>query len=61
MNHEEKVADLSLRLLGRAYDQLDRGERRVIRAIAERHGARLALDASERLGGLKVTVEFAPR
>ena len=36
MNHEEKVADLSLRLLGRAYDQLDRGERRVIRAIAER-------------------------
>jgi two-component system OmpR family sensor kinase len=33
----------------------------IIRAIAERHGARLALDASERLGGLKVTVEFAPR
>ena len=36
MNNEEKVADLSLRLLGRAYDQLDRGEQRVIRAIAER-------------------------
>lgn len=33
----------------------------IIRAIAERHGAKLALDASERLGGLKVTVEFAPR
>ena len=33
----------------------------IIRAIAERHGARLALDASGRLGGLKVTVEFAPR
>jgi two-component system OmpR family sensor kinase len=33
----------------------------IIRAIAERHGARLALDASSRLGGLKVTVEFAPR
>jgi two-component system, OmpR family, sensor kinase len=32
----------------------------IIRAIAERHGARLALDASQRLGGLKVTVEFAP-
>jgi len=33
----------------------------IIRTIAERHGAKLALDASERLGGLKVTVEFAPR
>jgi two-component system OmpR family sensor kinase len=33
----------------------------IIRAIAERHGAKLALDASERLGGLKATVEFAPR
>jgi two-component system OmpR family sensor kinase len=32
----------------------------IIHAIAERHGATLALDASERLGGLKVTVEFAP-
>ena len=31
----------------------------IIRAIAERHNATLALDASERLGGLKVTVEFA--
>ncbi|WP_257550629.1 DUF1003 domain-containing protein [Sphingopyxis sp. DBS4] len=36
MNQEEKVADLSLRLLGRAYDQLDGGEQRVILAIAER-------------------------
>src|SRR5690606_10849298 len=36
MNHDEKISDLSLRLLGRAYDQLDDGERRVIRAIAER-------------------------
>ncbi|HWW58095.1 MAG TPA: DUF1003 domain-containing protein [Sphingopyxis sp.] len=36
MNHEEKISDLSLRLLGRAYDQLDDGEQRVIRAIAER-------------------------
>ena len=36
MNHAEKVSDLSLRLLGRAYDQLDEGEQRVIRAIAER-------------------------
>ncbi|WP_374525091.1 DUF1003 domain-containing protein [Sphingopyxis sp.] len=35
MNHAEKVSDLSLRLLGRAYDQLDEGEQRVIRAIAE--------------------------
>ncbi|MGO4378590.1 ATP-binding protein [Pseudoduganella sp. RAF53_2] len=30
----------------------------IIRAIAERHGATLALDQSERLGGLKVTVSF---
>ncbi|MBN8845121.1 MAG: DUF1003 domain-containing protein [Sphingomonadales bacterium] len=36
MNREEKISDLSLRLLGRAYDQLDTGEKRVIRAIAER-------------------------
>lgn len=36
MNHEEQISDLSLRLLGRAYDQLDDGEQRVIRAIAER-------------------------
>ena len=36
MGHEEKVADLSLRLLGRAYDELDEAEQRVIRAIAER-------------------------
>ena len=36
MNHDEKISDLSLRLLGRAYDQLDEGERRVIRAIADR-------------------------
>ena len=36
MNREEKIADLSLRLLGRAYDQLDPAEQRVIGAIAER-------------------------
>jgi two-component system OmpR family sensor kinase len=30
----------------------------IIRAIAERHGAKLALDASERLGGLQVSVTF---
>jgi two-component system OmpR family sensor kinase len=30
----------------------------IIRAIAERHGAKLALDASERLGGLLVRVTF---
>lgn len=30
----------------------------IIRAIAERHGAKLTLDASERLGGLQVKVTF---
>jgi len=35
MNREEKISDLSLRLLGRAYDQLDEAEQRVVRAIAE--------------------------
>jgi two-component system OmpR family sensor kinase len=30
----------------------------IIRAIAERHGAKLGLDASERLGGLLVSVTF---
>jgi two-component system OmpR family sensor kinase len=30
----------------------------IIRAIAERHGAKLALDASSRLGGLLVRVTF---
>ncbi|WP_395401410.1 ATP-binding protein [Pseudoduganella sp. UC29_106] len=30
----------------------------IIKAITERHGATLALDQSERLGGLKVTVTF---
>jgi two-component system OmpR family sensor kinase len=30
----------------------------IIRAIAERHGAKLGLDASERLGGLLVSVAF---
>jgi two-component system OmpR family sensor kinase len=30
----------------------------IIRAIAERHGAKLSLDASERLGGLLVRVTF---
>jgi len=30
----------------------------IIKAITERHGATLALDQSERLGGLKVTVSF---
>ncbi|ABM38405.1 ATP-binding protein [Polaromonas naphthalenivorans] len=32
----------------------------IVKAIADRHGAMLALDASERLGGLKVEVYFAP-
>lgn len=32
----------------------------IVKAIADRHGATLALDASERLGGLKVEVRFAP-
>ena len=36
MNREEKISDLSLRLLGRAYDQLDEAEQRVVRSIAER-------------------------
>jgi uncharacterized membrane protein len=36
MNPDERISDLSLRLLGRAYDELDEGEQRVIRAIAER-------------------------
>lgn len=36
MTHDEKIADLSLRLLGRAYDQLDEAEQRVVRAIAAR-------------------------
>jgi len=30
----------------------------IIKAIAERHGAVLTLDSSERLGGLKVQVQF---
>lgn len=36
MNDETHLTDLSLRLLGRAYDQLDPEECRVVRAIAER-------------------------
>jgi len=40
VNHEEKMSDLSLRLLGHAYDELDEGEQRVIRAIAERQPTR---------------------
>ena len=32
----------------------------IVKAIADRHGATLALGASERLGGLKVEVRFAP-
>ncbi|CDS50462.1 Sensory histidine kinase QseC [Polaromonas sp. CG9_12] len=32
----------------------------IVKAIADRHGAALALDASGRLGGLKVEVRFAP-
>lgn len=32
----------------------------IVKAIAERHGATLALDRSPRLGGLKVEVRFAP-
>ncbi|MGV7209112.1 ATP-binding protein [Oxalobacteraceae bacterium A2-2] len=30
----------------------------IIQSIAERHGAKLTLDSSERLGGLKVQIEF---
>jgi two-component system OmpR family sensor kinase len=30
----------------------------IIKSIAERHGATLALDKSERLGGLMATVTF---
>ena len=40
MTQEEKISDLSLRLLGRTYDELDEGEQRVIRAIAERQPTR---------------------
>jgi len=36
MNRDEQISDLSLRLLGCPYDDLDVGEQRVIRAIAER-------------------------
>lgn len=36
MNSDERMSDLSLRLLGCAYDELDRAEQRVIRSIAER-------------------------
>ena len=36
MNRDTQISDLSLRLLGQAYDQLDEGEQRVIRTIAER-------------------------
>src|SRR3546814_16227970 len=36
MNQDEQMTDLALRLLGRAYDELDAGEQRVIRSIAER-------------------------
>lgn len=32
----------------------------IVRAIAIRHGARVSLDRSQRLGGLKVEVRFAP-
>lgn len=32
----------------------------IVKAIAERHGATLTLGRSERLGGLKVEVRFAP-
>ncbi|NMM89891.1 hypothetical protein B2J88_37075 [Rhodococcus sp. SRB_17] len=31
----------------------------IVQAIAQRHGAELALDASPRLGGLRATVRFA--
>lgn len=30
----------------------------IVKSIAERHGAKLALDSSERLGGLQVRIEF---
>ena len=46
MNDGARLSDLSLRLLGRAYDQLDHGERRVIRSIADRVPTRRKLDAA---------------
>ncbi|MBD3747084.1 MAG: DUF1003 domain-containing protein [Sphingopyxis terrae] len=36
MNDEARIADMALRLLGRAFDELDEQEQRVICAIAER-------------------------
>ena len=30
----------------------------IIKSIAERHGAVLTLDSSERLGGLKIKIDF---
>ncbi len=51
MNHEEKISDLSLRLLGRAYDQLDGGEQRVVRAIAERQPTSRDVDDDDDMQG----------
>ncbi len=36
MNDEARIADMALRLLGRAFNELDEQEQRVICAIAER-------------------------
>ncbi|HEY1231197.1 MAG TPA: ATP-binding protein, partial [Ramlibacter sp.] len=33
----------------------------IVRAIADKHGAQVVLDRSERLGGLRVTVRFGRR
>src|SRR3546814_9545530 len=56
MNQDEQMTDLALRLLGRAYDELDAGEQRVIRSIAERSPTSRDVEDDEvasrpRLGG----------
>ena len=56
MNSDERMSDLSLRLLGCAYDELDRAEQRVIRSIAERSPTSQSIgeadDGAARPGGL---------
>ncbi len=44
MNRDTQISDLSLRLLGQAYDELDEAEQRVIRLIAERAPTARAAD-----------------
>lgn len=47
MDREERISDLSLRLLGRTHDELDPGEQRVIRAIAARQPTSRSLGADD--------------